>query len=291
MLDQLRQLAIFAKTVDHGSFKAAARSLGLSPSVVSHHVSQLEEKLGVALLYRSTRKLALTPDGERLLQSARIMVEAAEDGMAAMSETAGQASGELRVTVPSVLAQSVLVDRIAAFATLHPKVRLTLDFSDLRRDLIADGFDVAIRMGWLKDSSLISRKLHGVRRVLVASSVLLRDRPAPLEPRELDDWEWLALTQVSASRTTFRKPGREPVSIRPDARIASNDARALYQLARSGAGLAVIPVYLAAADIEAGLVAHLLADWEPDPIAVYALWPPNAPRDGLTRLFVDALAR
>ncbi|WP_274594863.1 LysR family transcriptional regulator [Parasedimentitalea marina] len=147
MLDQLRQIAIFAKTVDHGSFRAAAKALRLSPSVVSHHITQLEAQLGVALLYRSTRKLSLTRDGERLIGAARKMIDAAETGLHAVSDLAPQPSGELRVTAPAVLAQSTIVRRIAKFSIAYPGVRLALDFSDLRREVIGEGIDVALRMG------------------------------------------------------------------------------------------------------------------------------------------------
>ena len=116
MLDQLRQIAIFAKTVDHGSFRGAARSLRLSPSVVSHHVTQLEKRLGTPLLYRSTRKLSVTPDGERLLSAAQDMIEAAETGLQDVSNQSHQPSGVLRVTVPAVLTQSRLTNQMAAFA-------------------------------------------------------------------------------------------------------------------------------------------------------------------------------
>ncbi|MEM9140585.1 MAG: LysR family transcriptional regulator, partial [Pseudomonadota bacterium] len=152
MLDQLRQIAIFAKTVDHGSFRAAARALDISPSVVSHHVTQLEERLGTALLYRSTRKLSVTEDGKRLLSNAHVMIDAAEAGLTAIADRGRALSGVLHVTVPAVLARSALVDRIAGFSRDHPNVHLMLDFSDARREVIGGGIDVAIRMGWLSDS-------------------------------------------------------------------------------------------------------------------------------------------
>ena len=193
MLDHLRQIAIFAKTVDHGSFRAAARALGLSPSVVSHHVAQLEERLGTALLYRSTRKLSVTEDGRRLLDAAHKMINAAEAGLQAVAGRGRQLSGVLNVTAPAVLAQSALVDRIALFLTMHPNVRLELDFSDTRREVIGAGIDVAIRMGWLRDSALKSRKLYDVRRRLVASTDYLTERTVPRSPNDLQEWGWLDL--------------------------------------------------------------------------------------------------
>lgn len=154
MIDELRQIFIFAKTVDHGSFRAAAKALRLSPSVVSHHVGQLEQSLGTALLYRSTRKLSLTPDGERLLSAAHTMIEAVEAGVQDIANQTRHVSGILRLTVPAVLGQSDLTDQFARFAVAYPQVRIDIDYSDSRRDIIGDGYDVAIRIGDLEDSSL-----------------------------------------------------------------------------------------------------------------------------------------
>lgn len=290
MLDQLRQIAIFAKTIDHGSFRAAARALHLSPSVVSHHVTQLEKRLGVALIYRSTRKLSLTPDGERLLAAARAMIDAAEGGLQAVSNQTHQPSGVLRVTAPAVLAQSKLVDQFATFAIAHRNVQLSLDFSDVRRELIGDGFDVAIRMGWLKDSSLMARKLFDVRRRLVAAQSYLVTRPDPVSPRDLSDWDWLELAPVWSKKPEFRKAAQRVVVARPAPRISVNDAHALYGLTRSGAGLAIIPEFLAEADVVAGNLQYVLPDWTVSPVGVFAIWPPNAPRDGLVKHFVEFLA-
>lgn len=147
MIDRLRQMAIFAKTIDHGSFRGAARALNLSPSVVSHHISQLEEHLGVALIYRSTRKLTLTKEGERLLVATRKMLEAVEGELFTISSQATAPSGDLRLTVPSVLSQSTITDRLAAFSCRYPRINLSLDYSDTRHALIDNGLDLAIRMG------------------------------------------------------------------------------------------------------------------------------------------------
>ncbi|MEM7522380.1 MAG: LysR substrate-binding domain-containing protein [Pseudomonadota bacterium] len=290
MLDQLRQIAIFAKTVDHGSFRAAARALDISPSVVSHHIAQLEERLGAALLYRSTRKLSVTEDGKRLLAEARVMICAAEAGMQAVADRGQDLSGVLRVTVPAVLAQSAIVDRIAAFTAAHPKVRLTLDFSDIRRELIGAGIDVAIRMGWLRDSALKARKLSDVRRTLVAARSYLAARPEPRAPEDLLDWDWLELSAVPL-KPEFRREDRRAVRLKPAPRLSVNDAHAIYRLARAGAGLAILPDFLSEADVRDGEMALVLPEWEHVSVGVYAVWPPNAPREGLTAHFVEALAK
>ena len=290
MLNQLRQIAIFAKTVDHGSFRAAAHALRLSPSVVSHHVTQLEQQLGTALLYRSTRKISLTPDGERLLAAAHLMIDAAEDGLRAVANQAQQPSGVLRVTAPAVLAQSGLVTKFAEFAIAYPNVQLSLDFSDVRRELIGDGFDVAIRMGWLKDSSLMARKLFDVRRRLVAAQTYLESRPDPVSPGELSDWDWLELAPVWSKKPEFRKAGRRVAVSRPPSHISVNDAHALHTLTRAGAGLAIVPEFLVEPDITAGTLRYVLPEWTVNSVGVFAVWPANAPRDGLVKHFVGFIA-
>lgn len=288
MLDQLKQIAIFAKTVDHGSFRGAAQALGVSPSVVSHHIAQLEERLGTALLYRSTRKLSVTEDGKRLLAEARVMVEAAEAGLNAVADHGSELSGVLRVTVPAVLAQSRLVDGIAAFSRDHPNVKLEIDFSDTRREVIGNGIDVAVRMGWLQDSALKARKLYDVGRCLVAASAYVDRRETPQSPQDLIDWDWVELLPVKL-RPEFRRPGRRAVRITPTPALSANDANAVYRLARAGAGLALIPEFLASQDLVDGRVVRVLPEWEAPAIGVYAVWPPNAPRSGLTARFVSTL--
>jgi len=290
MMDQLRQIAIFAKTVDHGSFRAAAKALRLSPSVVSHHVTQLEQKLGTALMYRSTRKLSLTPDGERLLAAARIMIDAAETGLRDVSNQTEQPSGFIRVTVPAALSQSKLLDRIASFVTGFPNVRLSLDFSDDRRELISDGFDIAIRMGALADSSLMARKLFDVRRRLVAATAYCESRPKPKTPKDLSDWDWIELAPVGHKKHEFRNGTKRVVMSKFESRISVNDAHALYRLTCQEAGLAIIPDFLTESDITAGTLQSVLPKWAVAPVGVYAVWPANAPRDGLVKNFVEFLA-
>lgn len=290
MIDQLKPIAIFQIVVDHGSFRSAAKALRMSPSVVSHHVSQLEQALGTALMYRSTRKLALTEEGKRLITHARNMVEAAETGLQEVSTRSEQPTGALNLTIPAVLSRSKLVDRIAQFTRKYPGVQLSMDFSDVRRDLIGDGFDIAIRMGWLSDSSHKARKLFEVKRSLVASKTYLNSKPEPKTIDELSTWDWLELAPVWNKAETFKHNDHKQVVLKPKARISVNDANALGRLSGQGAGLAVIPDFLAEPEIASGLLREVFPDWAAEPVGVYAVWPPNAPRDGLIKRFVDHLA-
>ena len=291
MIDRLRQMAIFAKTIDHGSFRGAAHALRLSPSVVSHHVSELEESLGVALIYRSTRKLSLTPEGQRLLAATHKMLEAVEGELADLSQSASAPSGELRLTIPSVLSQSRFIEQIAAFSNANPRIKLSLDFSDIRRDLIDDGFDIAIRMGPKAATTATSRKLFSVERRLITSVDYLASRSAPDDPHDIADWDWLALTPVHNAPVAFTKADGTQATIKPEPRVFANDAQALYRLARAGVGLAIVPDFLARDDIGRGAIEYVLSDWKLRTITVFAVWPSNAPKHGLIHLALDALGQ
>lgn len=290
MIDQLRQMAIFAKAIDHGSFRGAAKELRLSPSVVSHHISQLEESLGTALIYRSTRKLTLTREGERLLAAARKMLEAVEDELQDLSATADIPSGELRLTVPSVLSHSNITDRIAAFSLAYPRIQLSVDFSDTRRKLIDDGYDFAIRMGPKSKNSSTSRSLFSVSRKLIASTSYLESRSKAKEPKDILDWDWLSLAPVQNIPVKFSKKNARTITIKPEPRMFTNDATALYRLALAGAGLAIVPEFLMEQDVEVQKVQHLLPAWELPSIEVFAVWPANAPKHGLIHLALNALS-
>lgn len=289
MIDELRQIAIFAKTIEHGSFRATAHALRLSPSVVSHHVAQLEQRLGTALLYRTTRKLSLTPDGERLLHAAQTMMEAAEAGIQDITNKTEQPTGVLRLTVPAIMANSPITGQFARFALTYPEVRITLDYSDLRRELIEDGFDVAISIGVLKDSSLKAKKLMEIQRKLVASPDYLAEQKKIKSPKDLDGLDWLELAPVWNIKPTFNKGEKSEVVSNRKSQISVNNAAALCQLARAGAGLALIPDFLVEPYIDSGELISVLDEWSLETLNVYAVWPANVPKEGLIMLFLKFL--
>ncbi len=291
MIDDLRALAVFARTVELGSFRGAAKALALSPSVVSHHVALLESRVGVPLLYRSTRRLALTPEGERLFASAREMVEAAERGLDGVNGRSESPSGLLRVSVPAFLANTAFPRDLAAFSAEHPRVRLTVGFSDGRRELIQDGLDVALRIGGLEDSSLRARRLGGMRRVLVGAPSAMAGRPAPTAPSDLEAWEFVQLSSRPADVTLAARAGQgaaeSTVTVRIRSRIAVDSAAAMRELVLAGAGIASLPEVIAREAIARGDLVPLLPGWTLSTLGVYAVWPANTQRPGLTLRFVD----
>jgi DNA-binding transcriptional LysR family regulator len=288
MLDQLRSLAVFAKVADLGSFRAAARALGLSPSVVSHHVRELEARLALPLIHRSTRRLALTPDGEVLVGAAREMAEAAERGLGAVTGRGGVISGTLRVTAPAFLTTTRFARDLAEFAREHPRVRLTLGFTDAPRDLLRDGLDVALRVGRLPESNHKVKKLADMRRVLVATPRYRDAHPltAPAGLAELD------VVHLSSRPPEFvlTSPDRRHTTVGFAPRVAVDSADAIRELVLAGVGVATLPEVTVRADLARGRLVELLPGWKAASIPAYAMWPNSAQRSALTARFVDFLA-
>ncbi len=290
MIDHLRALAVFAKAVEHGTFRAAARALQLSPSVVSHHVAQLEGAFGVALLYRSTRRLTLTDDGRRLFAAAREMVAAAELGLQGIASKAEDPSGHLKIAAPAGLVAGPLLDDLAAFATAHRRVAMTMCFSDAPIDLIGEGVDVAFRGGSLKDSSLKSKRLFDFPRTLVAAPAYAAARPAPRHPRDLAGWDWIRLASRPPA-AQFGGPGGRAAEVAFSSRLTVDNAEAMLRLAAHGLGVTIVPSAVAERELRAGRVVEILPEWRPLAPTVYAVWPANAPRGGLAMRLVAFLEK
>lgn len=281
MIDELRALAIFAKTVDAGSFRQAAKELNLSPSVVSHHIAQLEKRLGVALLYRSTRHLSLTQEGNELFAHAKEMLLAAETGLNAITQQSPDPSGRLNITLPSFFTKSTLVKGIADFAKVFPKVELLLNFTDVKQDLIREGIDLAIRIGDLEDSALKAKKLFDMPRKLVVAPVYMEYRKKPHKPQDLLDWDWIGF-EMRPHRRTLIHPSGKSVELEFNPRIVADSVEAVSQLAVAGLGLATPPAFLVAPALDQKDLIEPLPSWEISSLPVFAVWPPNASKNSLT---------
>ncbi|WP_299368719.1 LysR family transcriptional regulator [uncultured Tateyamaria sp.] len=289
MINKLRSIAIFSTVVDQGTFRAAATHLGLAPSRVSEVVSELEKDLGVTLLYRSTRQLSLTHEGQQLHARALEMLRAAEDGLDAVSQTSSEPAGALRVTAPAYTTQTALMDTIAGFAKRYPKIDLSFDFSDKPRELIRDGFDVGIRAGWLKDSELLTRNIGHADRLVVAHPDYIAARGLPEHPSDLERWDWVRFSLRPATTEMTSKTG-EVATVLGQSSFAVNSADALYEFATRGLGVTVIPENMAHRGIERGDLQHLLPEWTVKPLGLHAVWPNRTERQSVTQLFVRYLA-
>lgn len=290
MLDHLRSLAVFAKVAELGSFRAAARALLLSPSVVSHHVSELERRLSLPLLHRSTRRLALTPDGTKLVAAAREMVDAAERGLDEVSGRSATPTGALRLTAPAFLAETSLCRDLAAFAAAHPRVALTVSFTDAPRELLRDGLDLALRVGRLEDSSQRARKLADMRRALVASPRYVAARQPARAPGDLATWDFIRLSSRPAELALSSAARKRSVAVPFTPKISVDSAAAMRELVLAGAGFATLPEVTIRSDLARGRLVELLPDWQVALLGVHAVWPHNAQRAALTLRFIDFMA-
>lgn len=290
MLDHLRQLAVFAKVVERGSFRGAARDLSLSPSVVSHHVAELEARLSLPLLHRSTRRLALTPDGEKLLSFAREMVDAAGRGLDAMSGRSSAPTGTLRVTAPAFFAETGFCSDLAAFQSAHPGVELTVSFTEVPRDLLRDGFDLALRAGQLEDSTHKTRRLADMRRVLVGSPRYLSRRAEPRAPGDLADLDFVQLSSRPPRLSIKGLGAKKPVTVTVHPRIHVDSAAAMREIVLAGGGVSAIPEVLVRSDLARGRLVEVLPGFHLALLGVHAVWPNNAQRASLTLRFIDFMA-
>ena len=288
MIDDIRYLIVFAKVVEVGSLSGGADILGLTPATVSLHLSKLEKNLGTALLYRNTRKLSLTHDGAKLLETAKAMLDLYEKGIIEFSKRAISTNGNLRISVPAVLIGSIFMARIAEFIDGHPDVHMEIACSDTREDIIAESIDVAFRIGDLPDSTLKAKHLFALPRKVVASRALLNRFPTIDHPRDLERLPWIGLTMRPSVRT-FRNVGGEQCEIRYDPRIIVDSVEASYQLAKLHIGLAAPPEFLIKDDLKQRLIEHVLPTWSLDPLKVYAVWPPNMATSSIAYTLINAL--
>lgn len=271
MLDELKSLAIFAKVVQLGSFRKAGAYYQLSPSVVSHHISCLEQKIGTAILYRSTRKLSLTEQGKKLYIQAKQMADAAQYGLANVNQQVDNLSGSLTLTIADVLKHSPIMSIIAEFSNSHPNIVLNIRFKDAVEDMVAEGIDIAIRIGQLKDSSLKSRCIYSIERSVVASPAFMKNLPPITTLPQLEHLPWIAPSMLSVKRTFIDSTG-SPQICHLNPKIKVDSVEAACQLALLGAGVTSPPNYLIAEHLQHNRLIALLPDWRMQPLKVYLIW-------------------
>jgi DNA-binding transcriptional LysR family regulator len=278
-LPDLEGLAIFAKVVDMRSFAGAAAELNLSKATVSKAVSRLETRLGTRLFNRTSRRLALTDAGRQLsARAAHILAEAkaAEDDARAQSSTP---RGRVRLAVPMSFGVLHVAPLIAEFLATYPEVTIELHLSDAIVDLIGDGYDAAIRIGMLPDSSLVARRLCDSQRYLVGSPAYLKKHGRPNHPLQLADHACLGYTYAIGPETwRFTTTDGKSASVRPSGPLRVNNGDAMMPALIAGIGLGVLPEFIVREALADGRLQRLLPEWTLASGAVYWLTPPGGPR-------------
>ncbi len=281
----LNEMAIFVHVVEAGSFTGAARNLGLPKSTVSRKITQLEERLGVRLIQRTTRSLRLTDTGNAYYGHCSRILSEIEEANIAVTQMQTTPTGTLRITAPVLFGSTVLSSLISEFMDLHPQLNIDLVLSDQMLDLVQEGIDIAFRIGQLEDSSLIGRYLGDVRAVMCASPEYLRRFGTPHHPDDLSNHRL-----ITASRWlqwNMEGPGGEEINIPVKPKLQANDFASLYALALSGSGVTPLPALIAAPAIQAGELVPVLADYPFEASPIHALYPSNRHLSAKVRSFVE----
>jgi DNA-binding transcriptional LysR family regulator len=289
-MDRIEELRVFVAVAEMRSFAQAARRLGISPAQASKLVARLEDRLNSRLLNRTTREVSLTDGGGAFHARARALIEEFDQLERSAQETSVP-RGLLKVTGPATFGARQLGPVLFEFAFAYPEVGLEVSFTDRMVNLVEEGFDVAVRVGRLADSSLVARKLATVRVVTVASPAYLAKRGEPRQPDDLQNHDViLDLNVPDPYLWVFGKAStREEVRVTGRLRFANP----LICAAAAGAGLGIarVPAFAAAADLRGGRVVPLLRQYEPDPVTVHAVYPHARHLASKVRVFVDFLAQ
>jgi len=290
MADTLQEMAVFSKVVAAGSLSAAGRELGLSPAMISRRLAGLEARLGVRLINRTTRSLRLTDEGASYYDTcARVLAEI-EEADAAASAGRVEPQGPLKVAMPASFAHQHLAPLIPEFAKRYPKVQLALSLSDRNVNIIGEGFDLAIRIAHLEDSSLAARQLAPNRRVVCASPAYLARHGTPRTPDELVNHNCLTANDFVAN-WDYKGPDGKAGSVRVSGRYACDNWAVLREWALAGLGVALKSTWDVHRHLEDGSLVSVCPRYTFDSdVAIYAVYPHRRFLPAKTRVFIEFLA-
>lgn len=291
-LPDFEAMAIFAKVVELRAFAAAAQELSLSKATVSKAVSRLEERLGTRLFNRTSRRLALTDAGQRLAERATQLLV---DGEAAETEALAQSMtprGLVRFAVPMTFGVKKIAPLLPAFLEQYPEVSIDLHMSDATVDLIGEGFDLALRIARLPDSSLIARRLCGMRRYTVAAPSYLKRHGRPTHPMHLAEHKCFGYAYLSTPGVWhYTNASGEQASVRPGGQLRVNNGEALLPSLIAGLGIADLPDFIIGDAIASGEVEMLLKGWDQPEGAVHLVMPPGGPRPARVEVLSEYLVK
>ena len=289
-MDKLKQLESFVTVATKGSLTATALAEGVAPAVIGRRIDALEERLGVKLLVRTTRRITLTHEGSAFLEDCQRLLADLASAEASVSEGGVKASGHLRITAPAGFGRRHVAPQVPRFIALHPDVSVSLNLSDRVVDIVNEGFDCAVRVGDLPDSSLISVRLADNRRLCVATPGDLKRAGVPQHPSDLARHECLTLSS-DASQTrgwAFRVEG-EVTHLRPHGRLDCSDGQVLHDWCLQGLGIAWRSTWAVESEIASGRLQAVLEDYAAPPNGIFAVFPHARHLPLRVRLWIDFL--
>lgn len=288
-MDRLEAMRVFVAVVDAGSFVAAADALPMSKAAVSRHVAELESHLGVRLLHRTTRRLSVTPEGELFHTRCKEVLATVESAEAEITSRSGEAAGLLRINAPFTFGLLHLAPLWMAFMANHPKVTLDVTLSDRVVDLVEEGFDLAVRIARLPDSSLVSRQIARTRLVLCASPEYLRRHGSPSHPSELAQHQIATYSLFSMGENWAFTGPDGPVTVKVTPRLRSNNGDTCRIAALRHQGIVLQPSFLVAPDLQAGTLVELMPEYPSIELGVYVVYPSRRFIAPKLRLLIDFL--
>ncbi len=290
-MDRFADMQMFVRVVEAGSISGAADRLEVAKSAVSRRLAELESRLGVQLLHRTTRRLSLTDSGRAFHERAQRILADLEEAEAAISQAHTALKGRLRVALPLSFGLLHLAAPIQEFMALHPEVDFDLDFNDRQIDLMQEGFDLAIRIAQLPDSSLIARRLAPIRHCLGASPLYLQQHGIPLKPEDLTRHVCLAYSNLAnPGLWQYRTADGTPGNVQVPVKLKANNGDFLYQAALAGQGLILHPTFYLRDALLSGALVPLLSDIDWPQLNAYAVYPPTRHLSSRVRALVDFLA-
>jgi len=287
-MDRLKQIESFVAVAIKGSLTATAAAEGVAPAVIGRRIDALEERLGVKLLVRTTRRISLTHEGSAFLEDAQRVLADLANAEASVSAGGLQASGHLRITAPAGFGRRHVAPLVPQFVSRHPEVSLSLNLSDRLVDLVNEGFDCAVRVGDLPDSSLVSVRLADNRRLCVASPDYLARRGRPARPQDIVRHECLTLSsEASQTRGWAFMADGQLIHVRPSTRLDCSDGQVLHAWCLEGLGLAWRSWWEVEADVRAGRLLSVLDDHAAPPNGIYAVFAQRKHLPLRLRLWID----
>ena len=288
-MDRFQEMKVFATVVEAGSFTGAAHVLDMSKAAVSRYVGELEERLGLRLLHRTTRKLSPTTEGEIFYARCRELLDNLDEAEAEVTSRTGEATGLLKVSVPVTFGLMYLAPLWPAFLARHPKLAIDITLSDRVTDLVEEGFDIAVRIGRLSASSLISRKLASTRMVLCASPHYLRRRGAPERPDELLHHDVISYSLFSSGENwTFKGPDGD-VAVKVAPRMRTNSGDTCRAAALRHQGIILQPTFIVGADLAQGTLTEIMPAYQSVELGIHAVYPSRKFVSSKVRLLIDFL--
>ena len=289
-MDRLKQIETFVAVTARGSLTAAAQAEGVAPAVIGRRIDALEERLGVKLLLRTTRRITLTHEGSAFLEDCQRLLADLANAEASVSAGGVKASGHLRVTAPAGFGRRHVAPLVPDFIARHPDVSLSLNLSDRVVDIVNEGFDCAVRVGDLADSSLVSLRLADNRRLFVAAPSYLRRAGTPRVPSDLNRHECLTLSSdASQTRGWALLVDGQITHLRPGGRLDCSDGQVLHEWCLRGLGIAWRSTWEVEHDVAAGRLVAVLDDYAAPPNGIYAVFPQRKHLPLRVRLWIDFL--